>query len=147
MSSLTVCEVRRDAVSLRVATALFRHAVAWGIWVALSLVALAFHPTTGILLFAASIPFAFIATALSATVAAVGRIGTTAWLACVAVSWLLTAPLTNGYENALDRFDPTVAAPAPAEFYWQYWPWALPTALIHAAVGVYFSRRASRTAA
>lgn len=147
MSSLTVCEVRRDAVSLRVATVLFRHAVAWGIWVVLSLVALAFHPTAGILLLAASFPFAFIAAALSAAAAAVGRIGATAWLACVAASWLLTAPLTNGYENALDRFDPTVAAPAPAEFYWQYWPWALPATLIHAAVGVYFSRRASSTAA
>jgi len=147
MSSLTVCEVRRDAVSLRVATVVFRHAVAWGLWVVLALVALAFHPTAGILLLAASFPFAVIATVLSAAVAAVGRIGATAWLACVAASWLLTAPLTQGYENALDRFDPTIAGSAPAEFSWQYWPWALPAALIHAAVGVYFSRRASRTAA
>ncbi|WP_417216981.1 hypothetical protein [Arthrobacter sp.] len=147
MSSLTVCRVRRDAATLRVATILFRLAVAFGLWVLLAVIVFAVNPWGGVFLFMAGFPYSIIMTALSVTLAAAGRTGATTWLVCVGTAWLLTAPLANWYEFALARLDPTTGGPVVAEFYWHYWPWAIPAALAHVAIGIYCSRRASRTAA
>lgn len=148
MSTTTRFQAHCDGASLRMATALCRNAVASALWVLLAIVLMAFSPVTGLLIAAAAFPYTVIMTALSVAAAGGQRTGPGlgSWLVCVVAAWALTAPVANWYDQAMLRMDPGVTLPEPPEFFWGYWPWALPAVLAHAGVGIHVRRREARRA-